>query len=152
MEDAEAELKMLNNSEGIKTILSKVSFQLNESEEPIVQELKALQNQVSSISVFHPELEEILKRMQSAQIELQDIADEVERINGHVNYDPKQIERINERISTGYKLLKKHSVQTTNELLAIRSDLERKLQAVLNIDDAIAKKQADVEILIKRSK
>ena len=101
LEEAEGELKLLSNSEGIKTILTKVAFELNESDEPMVQELKSLQNQVAAISSFHPDLEIILKRMQSAQIELQDIADEVERINDHVNYEPRQIERLNERISAG---------------------------------------------------
>jgi DNA repair protein RecN (Recombination protein N) len=151
LEQSESELKLLSNSEGIKTVLSKVAYQLNESERPVVQELKALQNQVSSISAFHPDLEEILKRMQSAQIELQDVADEIERINDHVHYDPKQIEQLNERISAGYKLLKKHGAKTTNDLLAIQAALENKLQAVLNIDDAIAGIQKEVEALLKEA-
>lgn len=150
LEEVETELKLLSNSEGIKSVLSKVSFQLNESEEPIVQELKIIQQQVASIASFHPDLGEILKRMQSAQIELQDIADEIQRINDHVNYDPKQIEKLNERISTGYRLLKKHGVKTTNELLAIQHQLQLNLESVLNIDDEIAAKQKAVEALLKQ--
>ncbi|MBC7828174.1 MAG: DNA repair protein RecN [Chitinophagaceae bacterium] len=151
LEETDAELKLLGNAEGIKTVLSKVSYELNESDQPIVQQLKSLQHQMSPVSAFHPHLEEILKRMQSAQIELQDIADEVDRINDHVNHDPKQIERLNERVSTGYKLLKKHGVQTTNELLAIQNSLEKKLQAVLNIDEAIIGKQKETDILLKEA-
>ena len=151
LEQSESELKLLSNSEGIKTVLSKVAYQLNESEQPIVQELKGLQNQLSAISSFHPNLEDVLKRMQSAQIELQDLADEIDRINDHVNYDPKQIEQLNERISTGYKLLKKHAVRTTNELLSIHTALEDKLRAVLNIDDAISTKQKEVEALFREA-
>ena len=151
LEQAEVELKLLSNSEGIKTILSKVSYQLNESEQPIVQELKALQNQLSAISSYHTNLEEVLKRMQSTQIELQDIADEIDRINDHVNYDPKQIEKLNDRISVGYKLLKKHGVKTTNELLAIQASLDNKLQAVLNIDEAISAKEKEVESMFKEA-
>jgi DNA repair protein RecN (Recombination protein N) len=151
LEDAEQELKLLSNSEGIKTILSKVSYELNESDQPIVQQLKSLQNQMSAVSAFHTDLEDILKRMHSAQIELQDIADEVERINDHINYDPRQIEQLNERISSGYKLLKKHGVQTTNELLAIQESLKQKLQAVLNIDDAITNKQKQVGTLLREA-
>jgi DNA repair protein RecN (Recombination protein N) len=151
LEEAEAELKLLSNSEGIKTVLSKVSYELNESDEPIVQHLKSLQNQMSAVSAFHPDLEDILKRMHSAQIELQDIADEVERVNNHVNYDPKQIEQLNERISAGYKLLKKHGVHTTNELLVLKNVLEEKLQAVLNIDEAIAIKHREVTALLKET-
>ena len=151
LEQSEVELKLLSNSEGIKTVLSKIAYQLNESEQPIVQELKALQNQLSAISSFHTNLEDVLKRMQSAQIELQDIADEIDRINDHVNYDPKQIEKLNDRISAGYKLLKKHGVKTTNDLLAIQESLANKLQAVLNIDDAISAKEKEVELMFKEA-
>lgn len=148
LEEVDNELKLLSNAEEIKIVLSKVSYELNENEEPIVQQLKSLQNQMSALAAFHPDLAEILKRMHSTQIELQDIADEVERINDHVNYDPKQIARLNERISTGYKLLKKHGVKTTNELLFIQTSLEEKLQAVLNIDDGITNKQKEVNALV----
>jgi len=60
-----------------------------------------------------------------------------------VNYDPEKIEQLNERLSNGYKLLKKHGVQTTNELLLIQQQLEEKLQAVLNIDEAIQQKEKE---------
>jgi DNA repair protein RecN (Recombination protein N) len=46
-------------------------------------------------------------------------------------------------MALGYKLLKKHGVQTTNELITIQQDLEQKLQAILNIDDAIAAKEKE---------
>lgn len=151
LEDAEQELKLLNNSEGIKTVLAKVTYELNDSDQPIVQQIKSLQNQMSAVSAFHPDLEDILKRMHSAQIELQDISDEVERINDHINYDPRQIQLLNERISAGYKLLKKHGVQTTNELLSIQEKLGEKLQAVLNIDDAITGKQRETAVFLKQA-
>jgi DNA repair protein RecN (Recombination protein N) len=85
----------------------------------------------------------LIQRLQSAQIELQDIADETDRISSHVNYDPEKIQQWNDRLSAGYKLMKKHGVKTTNELLAIQKQLEEKLQAVLNIDEAIQQKEKE---------
>src|SRR5688572_8183965 len=137
LEEADATLKLLSNAEGIKTALSKVTFELSEGESPMVQQLKSMCNQLNAYSDHHPALPPLLQRMLSAQIELQDIADEVERINDQVQYDPQKIEQLNDRISTGYKLLKKHGVHTTQELLTIKDGLEQKLQAVLNIDEAI---------------
>ena len=81
--------------------------------------------------------------MQALQIELQDVADDVSRISDHINYDPAKIEQMNERLSAGYKLLKKHGVQTTQELLQIQRQLEERLQAVLNIDELISEKEAE---------
>ena len=143
LEDIDTELKMLSNAEGIKGVLSKIYFELQESENPVVQQIKSLSNQLGVYQSFHPDLPVVLQRLQSAQIELQDIADEIGRISDHVNYDPEKIEQLNERLSNGYKLLKKHGVQTTNELLLIQQELQEKLQAVLNIDEAIQQKERE---------
>ena len=143
LEDIDTEIKMLSNAEGIKSVLNKVYFELQESESPMVQQIKSLSNQLGIYQSFHSDLPLVLQRLQSTQIELQDIADEVGRISDHVNYDPEKIEQLNERLSIGYKLLKKHGVQTTNELLLIQQQLGEKLQAVLNIDEAILQKEKE---------
>jgi DNA repair protein RecN (Recombination protein N) len=141
LEDIDAELKLLNNSEGIKAALNKIYFELKESEAPIVQQLKIVSNQLSAFSSYHADLPALLQRLQSTQIELQDIADDIDRISNHINYDPKRIEKLNDRLSIGYKLQKKHGVTSTGELLHIQKQLEEKLQAVLNIDAAIIHKE-----------
>ena len=143
LENIDVELKMLSNAEGIKGALNKVYFDLEERENPIVPQVKSLLNQLNAYQSFHPDLPALVQRLQSSQIELQDIADEVSRISDHINYDSEKIEQLNERLSTGYKLLKKHGVQTTNELLDIQKGLEDKLKAVLNIDEAIQQKEKE---------
>ena len=144
LESIEAELKMLSNAEGIKNTLNRVCGELAEGEQPITQQLKSLSNLLHSYTSFHKDLPEINSRLQSAQIELSDIADELERLNDHINYDAEKIEELNERMSAGYKLQKKHGVQSTNELLAIQKQLEDKLDAVLNIAENIASLEAQV--------
>jgi DNA repair protein RecN (Recombination protein N) len=143
LENLDLELKTLSNSEGIKGALNKVYHELKESEQPIVTALKQLSNQLNAFANYHSELPIIIARLQSNQIELQDIADEVERLNDHIIFDEKRIAIIDERIALGYKLLKKHGVQTTNELIKIQQEIEQKLQAILNIDDAIAAKEKE---------
>jgi DNA repair protein RecN (Recombination protein N) len=141
LEETDAELKMLNNSEGIKSALSKVYFELKESESPVVNQLKVLSNQLQVYASFHPQLPELIKRLQSAQLELQDVAGDLNSISDHINFSPEKIEQLNDRLSLGYKLMKKHGVKTTNELLTIQNQLKEKLQAVLNIDDSILQKE-----------
>jgi DNA repair protein RecN (Recombination protein N) len=151
LENLDGELKLLSNSEGIKSALLKVHEDLQEGEHPVVQQLKISLNQLQGFSSYHPNLPPLLQRLQSAQIELQDIAGEVESINDHIHYDPQRIEEINEKISAGYRLLKKHGVQTTNALLTIKEELEKKLQAVLNIDEGILVKEKEVTVLMKEA-
>lgn len=137
LENLDQELKMMTNAEEIKNTLTKAYFSLEESEEPVIGQLKTIINQLQSYSTIIPELPLLLERLQSTYIELQDIAEETDRLNNHIHSDPALIEKANERLSLGYKLLKKHGVKTTAELIQIRNELNTKLQAVLNIDEAI---------------
>jgi DNA repair protein RecN (Recombination protein N) len=137
LEDLDVELKMLSNAEGIKTALSKAYYDMAEGEEPIVRQLKSMLSSLQHFAELHPDLPSLSQRLQSVYIELQDIADEIDRVNAHIGSDAERLEFINERLSTGYRLLKKHGVSATNELIAIRNRLNEKLQAVLNIDEAI---------------
>jgi len=145
LEELDIELKLLNNSEGIKAALSRAQNDLVEGETPLMSKLKILINQLQTCSSLHPEMPSILQRLQSLQIELQDISAEIDRINDDINYDPEKIEEIDNRLSAGYKLLKKHGVKTTNELLEIKQQLEQKLQAVLNIEEQIELKEKETE-------
>jgi len=151
LEETEAALQLLNSSEGIKTVLSRVSYELDEGEQPMVQQLKLLINQLQPYTSYHASLPALMERLQSVQVELKDIAGEIQHINDQVQFDPQKVEQLNERISVGYKLLKKHGVKTTNELLEIKNQLEEKLQAVLNIDDAIASKEKVVQQLVQEA-
>ena len=151
LEEIDAELKMLGDSEGIKSTLTKIYYDLRENENAVVQQLKNLLAQLQNYSSYHPGIASLIQRLGSTQIELQDIAEETESINNHINYDPKKIEQLNERLSMGYKLLKKHAVQTTNDLLRIKKELEEKLQAVLNIDETIRKKEIEANRLFNEA-
>ncbi len=137
LEDLENELRLQSNAEGIKTTLSSAVFQLSEAEEPVIQQIKSLLHQLQAYSGYHNDLPLILQRLQSAQIELQDISSELEHLNNEIQYDPKRIEIINDRMSLGYRLTMKHGVKTTNELIDVKNQLAEKLEAVLNIDEEI---------------
>ncbi len=144
LEEIDTELKLLINSEDIKAALNKVYVELKEGETPVVQQLKVLLNQLNMYASYHPELPALLQRLQSAQIELQDIAGDVDRISSHISYDPDKIEQLNERLSAGYKLQKKHGVNSTNELITIQKQLGEKLKAVLNIEESIQQKEKEL--------
>jgi DNA repair protein RecN (Recombination protein N) len=152
LEELDASLQVLTHSEGIRAALEKVYNALSESDTPLVQQLKILSQQLQSYASLHPGIPILISRIHSAQIELQDISDETDRISNHINHDPREIERITERLSQGYKLLKKHGVKTTAELLKIHRDLEEKLQDVVNIDEEIREKEKKTEQLFLQAK
>jgi DNA repair protein RecN (Recombination protein N) len=137
LEELETELKLQQNAEGIKTSLTSAVYQISENEQPIAQQLKSLLHQLQGYSSYHTDLPGLVQRLASAQIELADISSELERINDHIQYDQGRIEFITERLSIGYKLLKKHGLKTTGQLLQLKNELAERLNSIMNIDEEI---------------
>ena len=138
LENIEQELKFLENAVTIKSQLDASVQALDSSDNPIVQQIKQIANNLEGISKWQPEFDGLLSRLKAAQIELVDVASELERWQDKIDFDENKIITLQERLSAGYSLQKKHKVQSTKELLAIQQQLEIDLQAVLNIGEEIA--------------
>ena len=151
LEELDLELKSQTNAEEIKKSLSQIYYELEESNEPILRKIKSMIAGLQPYTEIQHDFPNLVQRLQSIYIELQDVADEADRVNNHVSADPEKIERINDRLSLGYRLLKKHGVKSTNELLEIKRQLNQKLQAVLNIDEAINNAEKEFAQLIRKS-
>jgi DNA repair protein RecN (Recombination protein N) len=147
LEELDQELILLNNAEHIKTVLETSSNALNLADEPIVPLLKTMHQQLKSLTHLHPAVEPVAQRLLSTQIELADIANELETINDRIQLNPQRLLIVNDRIATGYKLLKKHQVTTTEQLLQLQNELSNKLLAFSNIDDSILQKEKELNEL-----
>ena len=137
LEQLEQELKFLENAASIKTQLAQSLQLLDASDNPIVQQLKQLGNSLESIVKFQPEFSNLLNRLKATQIELADIASDLSSWQDKIDFDDKKTASIQERLSLGYNLQKKHKVQSTQELLDIQQQLEQDLTEVLNLNDSI---------------
>ncbi len=141
IEDTEAEIKLMSHAENIKSILSEIYFQLEESDQPVVQEIKSISNKLQTLQEVYAETQNLNDRLISLQIELKDISSEIDAINQKVQYDEEKINELNERMTVGYGLLKKHNVQTTAQLLEIKKYLEKELKKVTDLSVAIEEKE-----------
>ena len=110
----------------------------------IVQQIKQISHSLDSIVKWQPAFEEVLSRLKAAQVELVDIASELGTWQSKIEFDDKKIATIQDRLSLGYGLQKKHKVQTTAELIAIKKQLETDLEAVLNLEEIIIQLTAPV--------
>ena len=139
LEDLDAEIKLLSNAETVKQQLSAVYNELNGGEQPIAQSLKSLVQKLSSLTAYHRDIEDLQKRLLSAQLEIKDVAGELERTDRGIAYDAERINTVNERLSAGYRLLKKHGATGTGQLLGIQETLQQKRDEVFNISQSIEK-------------
>ncbi len=129
LEESEVLMKQLTHAEQIRNTLEAVSFGLEDREMAVNHELKKMQQQLEALIALHPETAPLSRRIESALLELRDIAAELRTLQDRVNMDPEHLLRLQERLDLGYRLLKKHQVSTTAELLYIQQQLSEKLLA-----------------------
>lgn len=130
IEQLDAQLQQLNNAELIQTNLSEANHVLMESEWAVVPLLRKVQTQLQQLGNYLPDANTLAERMQSCYEELKDIAAECSNMQERVEHDPQQLMRMQERYDLGYRLLKKHGLSTTQELLALKEELSGRLSAV----------------------
>ncbi|WP_028979633.1 DNA repair protein RecN [Sporocytophaga myxococcoides] len=128
-EKLEEDLKLLENSEEIKSKLNQMVSILSESDQASIAVLQTVNKLFDGIVKYSPSYEKLRERFQSIVIELKDINGELEEAEQQIDYSPEKIEEKRERLSLIYKLQKKHHVNTIEELIAIQEDLENKAGA-----------------------
>jgi DNA repair protein RecN (Recombination protein N) len=143
IENIEAEMKLMSNAENVKSTLSEIYFQMEESEQPLVQQIKSISQRLHTLQNVHPQVGVLNERLLSLQIELKDISSEIDVINQKVNYDEERINVLNDRMAVGYSLLKKHNVGDTAHLIEIKNQLQNHLQKVTDLTEAITEKERE---------
>ncbi|WP_420575814.1 DNA repair protein RecN [Ekhidna sp.] len=150
-EEMESELEVLENAEDIKLKLSQAIHMLDESEVAILQQLNESKSLLHSIASFSKDLEDISERVESTSIELADIANEMQRVQDKVEHDPEKIQELKDRLDLLFRLQKKHSVLTVEELIKIRDEINESLSQVANLDHDIAKAKKALELAEKET-
>jgi len=143
LEELEAEQKQLAHAEELKEFLSAGEDILSPADDrlPLTAQLKEAGKQISRAARFIPALEPLVERMESARLELEDIAEEVESANARIEVSPLRLEQVEDRMSLLYELMGRHGVQTMEELIAIR---ERLSEALFD-STALEEKRAELE-------
>lgn len=137
-EALEQESTLLGNAEGIKEALTTVlNLCDGDGEDNALSRLNMSRQQLSRIASTHPDAANLSERMESALIELKDILREVENFNDKVLFSPSRQQEVDQRLDLIYRLQKKHDVNTIEELIALRDELDTKLQRIANMDDEI---------------
>jgi DNA repair protein RecN (Recombination protein N) len=147
IEELANQLKELSNVERIQQALQYAQHALLESDQALNLELKKVLQQLQGIHAVYPKVAPITERVESAYIELKDIATELSSLQDSISLNPAALEQLQERVDLGYKLLKKHQVTTTDELLAIQKQLQASVGASEHIHVQIETLQKELAAL-----
>ena len=148
----EEESETLENAEFIKGNLSKSSLAINGGDENIVSALALVKQQLQSVSKFGKQFNELFERVNSVSIELKELSKDIDASEEEVIYDNVRLEEVNTQLDKLNRLLKKHGVNTEEELLAIKDEIETKLQQFSSLELSIEKTNKEIVALEKQCK
>ena len=149
-EELEQQREMMTHSEDIKTALYEANQHLVADEQGILSRLRKSLSAIHTITKVYPTSEDWIERMESCQIELKDIAQDVEARLEDIDFNPAELERINQRLDKIYDLQKKYHAETIAELIQQRDELKRQLSQIENSDEALASLQNELDVLKKK--
>ena len=138
-ESLEQELKITEHASEIKSRFNAVMQLLNESEFSVTNAVADVRGHLLSIASYSNTYETLYQRLESLRLELADIVGEIEKEETRVEFDPQRSEFVKERLSTLYRLLKKHHVIHVKELLELQDALQKKALLTSNLDEALDK-------------
>lgn len=143
-EELEAELEMLNHAEDIKSGLYKINILLSDDERGIVAALKESLSVTHSLSKMYNRSEEMQQRLDTAYIDLKDLSSEVERMAGDIEFNPERLAFVEERLNKIYSLQKKYNIDTVAGLLALKYEINKKLENIDSFDQQLKEQQQEV--------
>lgn len=144
-EELEQKSDTMTHSEDIKSALYTADNALQTEDTGIVTSLRSAMNALKGISNVFPEAEELVTRMDSSYIELKDIAQEVSSLLESIDFDPAELDIVNERLDRLYDLQKKYHAEDTEALIALRDSLKQQLDNIDNSDETLQERQQQVD-------
>lgn len=144
----EQEQEAATHTEDIKTLLFEADALLNGEDGGTLDTLRQAEQKLSSATRIYPAIKDLAERIESAYIELKDIAQETENAAEAIDFDPERLEFINSRLDTIYTLQRKFRKDSVEELLEEQQHLQEAIDSIDNSDSSLAEQEALVERLL----
>lgn len=145
-EELEQKQATMSHAEEIKSALYEADNSINAEIGGVLSNVKNAKNALKGIMDVYPVAQELQQRLDSCYIELDDISHEISTQLQDIDFDPAELEYINNRLDKIYELEKKYHCETINELLCKIEELKQQLDYVDNSDIVLneLKEQLDI--------
>ena len=145
LEELEESYEEASNIEDIKENVLESLYLLNDDNIGILNNLRELKRSFSSLTEYKQLYRDLYERIESAFLELEDLASEISDIDESIEADPDNLEQISKQLNKIYSLQKKHSVATVEELITIQQELEDAVSKTESVDIDLNKQKKIVE-------
>lgn len=149
LETLEEEYELLSNVENIQLKLEEANALLNEEQTGVLTSLREVKTALQKLATISSSYQGILDRVTSSLIDLDDVLVDIERFEGNLDADPNRLEVVSGKLTILNNLLQKHLVKTVAELIIIRDNLSKKVEATENADQDILAKENEIAALEK---
>ena len=146
-EELEQRSDTMEHSEDIKSALYTTDNALSADQNGVIEQLRSSLSALRSIEAVYPEVGDLIQRIDSSYIDLKDVAHEISSLLESVDFDPAELDQVNNRLDRIYELEKKYHVDTIEALIEKREMLHQQLQAIENGDESLDEVKARVSQL-----
>ena len=144
LKELEDESATLENAETIKSNLLNASNVINGGDTNLLSALNQVKLSIQGISKYGKNYTEYYERINSAYIELKELAADLEDAEGEVSFDSVKLEEVNSKMDKLNRLLKKHAVTNEEDLLGIKTEIENKLSQFGSLESEIEKSKKEI--------
>jgi DNA repair protein RecN (Recombination protein N) len=149
-EELEQQIVFLKNAENIKTQLYKSLQIISEQEGNTIQLLNEAKNVCHSIAQFDEKINNFDIRLNNILVELKDIAFELNAKEESVEVKPEELQYLENRLDTLFRLQQKHYVKNVEELLLKLQQIDENLSQCEDLEAKIEQLQKEYEILTEK--
>lgn len=147
----EKKKRKIENLALLQNNLSETCRILNDGDRSVLEMLSDTEKLVAVLESVYENASEIRDRIESASIELKDIADTVRQELSEMDGDIGELEMIDERLSLIYTLQQKFKVHSVEELLALKQDMEQRVSAIDHSEEKLDDMMLQIEALEKNA-
>lgn len=133
----ESSHELMSHTEDIKTALFNAESQLNSEDNNSIEPLRNIADQLHHIEEYFPIAKDLAERLDISIIELKDIAEEISGSLDRIEFNPEELQRVNERLDTIYSLQQKFHVDSISGLFDIRDKLESELNNIEHSEEQL---------------
>ena len=145
--ELEAELVVLEKADRIGELFTTLRNDLDADETGILSRLKEGEQGMRQIGGQYAPAAEYAERLRSVLEELKDLNRSMASDTEHLDSDPERLQKKTARLDALIALQQKHRVQNEEELIALRDESRRKLDAITHSDEEIHRMEETLQAM-----
>lgn len=148
LEELESEHRTLAHAGEIKSALDSARQACCPDEGITVSgALASAQRILSKVQKFVPGLEELVQRLDSTRIELDDILSSLAEADENLNLNEGRLQQVEDRLSLLYDLMNKYSCTSVEQLIQCRDSLARTVNSTADLEEREIQLRKTVQVL-----